>query len=743
MKKHYKNTLRLTDIFIFGTVLVLVFVVPLAFPLNRPNVPFGEYKSILLHVGAGAISVALFVNYLARFWSSKDEQFTCPTTLTGWRTSAVKVLIGGLLLVVISHLISSLISPAPRLSFYGANENFSGRNGYDLISLFVLFIATATHVRTTKRLQLVASTLTLTASLVAIYALAQHFGWDELGGRQYLTRVVSSFGNTLNLAGFLVITIPLTWGLCIVPRTSRLVTVTTVIALGLQIAALWLTGGRGAYMAFGISIVFSSFLMFRYLTRELVIRTFATLGISTIVAIFIVILPASPSGATLDRAGSIATEFSSFLDEDESSTTDSGGLQSRRPIWEAAVRAFGNPVLPASSTDYPVALRYLVGVGPEMFVIAYPLAAQPSIGIWQQYDAHNIALQVLVTTGIVGSIALGIFGFGVLGVGSSILNQFASQKTNHTVRAMLAIFILAAVVAKGVEMQTGVPRVSDLVPAFVALGLLVSVSRNFEHAIGDNSAPRASRSAESLRAIPVTLAFLAVLVFLISIAGFDMRRVSVIRSLGTGQTVWSSKQQEILESKASDFGSVMFDLSEAHFVASQRMYEEGDLEGSYAEAIEARDLLLRVEDINQHDLNTQLALAKVASTQVERGDSAFRTEMADRYRRIATNYPAFPTLVATAATAMANAGEHQLAIDLADQAIKTEPVTKPWAKAWYAKGISEYLVGSQERGIDSLLTATVKEPGSATSELAHGVLAQIYSERGDMENAEAHAKAAE
>jgi hypothetical protein len=121
--------------------------------------------------------------------------------------------------------------------------------------------------------------------------------------------------------------------------------------------------------------------MFRYLTRELVIRTFATLGISTIVAIFIVILPASPSGATLDRAGSIATEFSSFLDEDESSTTDSGGLQSRRPIWEAAVRAFGNPVLPASSTDYPVALRYLVGVGPEMFVIAYPLAAQPSIGI--------------------------------------------------------------------------------------------------------------------------------------------------------------------------------------------------------------------------------------------------------------------------------------------------------------------------------------------------------------------------
>ncbi|MDP7486058.1 MAG: hypothetical protein QF476_08460, partial [Dehalococcoidia bacterium] len=76
-------------------------------------------------------------------------------------------------------------------------------------------------------------------------------------------------------------------------------------------------------------------------------------------------------------------------------------------------------------------------------------------------------------------------------------------------------------------------------------------------------------------------------------------------------------------------------------------------------------------------------------------------------------------------------------------AIKTEPVTKPWAKAWYAKGISEYLVGSQERGIDSLLTATVKEPGSATSKLAHGLLAQIYSERGEMENAEAHAKAAE
>jgi hypothetical protein len=746
MKINYKNTSHITDVFIFGTILMLVFAVPLVFPLNRPNVPFGEYKSMLLHFGAGAISVALLVNYVARFRGPEIEYISCPTTLSGWWTSSTKMLVGGLLLVVTSHLISSVMSPAPRLSFYGANENFSGRNGYDLVSLFILFIAVSTHVRSTKRLQVLASTFAVTASLVAIYALAQHFGWDEIGGRQHATRVVSSFGNTLNLAGFLVITIPLTLGLCVLPRTSIVLTMVMVGALGLQIAALWLTGGRGAYLALVISIASSSLLVFRFWTRVWIGKSLGTLAMGAIVAMVIVVLPASPSGATLNRAGSIVTEIRTLIDEPSVTSSgglQAGGLQARRPIWEAALRVFGNPALPASSSGVPKTMRYLVGVGPEMFLIPYPLAAQPSIDIRQQYDTHNIALQVLVTTGIVGLIALGIFGFSVLRVGSSILRQLAARNPNNMVRTLLAVFILSAVVAKGVEMQTGVPRVSDLVPAFVVLGMFVSVSRSSELAGRVDGSHHAPRTTESSRVIPVVLVSLAVITLLSSIVGFDMRRVSVVRILGNGQAVLTSKQQVVLESKAGDFGSFIFDLSEVHFDASLRMYEEGDLNGSHAEAIEAWELLLRIEKINPHDLSTQLALAKVAATQVERGDSTFREEMSDRYRRIATNYPAFPTLVGTAATALANIGEHRLAIDAADQAIMTESMTKPWAKAWYAKGLSEYLSGSQEQGVNSLLTATVKEPGSTPAKLAHGVLAQIYFERGDNEIAEIHAKAAE
>jgi tetratricopeptide (TPR) repeat protein len=152
--------------------------------------------------------------------------------------------------------------------------------------------------------------------------------------------------------------------------------------------------------------------------------------------------------------------------------------------------------------------------------------------------------------------------------------------------------------------------------------------------------------------------------------------------------------------------------------------------------------MLIVESVNPYEINTQLALAKIASTQVERGDQSFAIESKYRHLQLASDFIGYPSVVGTAATVMASLGEYEEAIQLANTAIRTETTTKAWAKAWYAKGVSEYFLGDVELGLKSLITATNKEPGSSISKLAHQALANFYEELGDVENAQINAKLA-
>jgi tetratricopeptide (TPR) repeat protein len=80
---------------------------------------------------------------------------------------------------------------------------------------------------------------------------------------------------------------------------------------------------------------------------------------------------------------------------------------------------------------------------------------------------------------------------------------------------------------------------------------------------------------------------------------------------------------------------------------------------------------------------------------------------------------------------MASVGLHELAIEFAERAIATEPTTRPWAKAWYAKGRALFELGRDDEAISALTTATEKEPSAEGALLAHQVLAIIYKAYGD------------
>jgi O-antigen ligase len=713
-------------------ILVMLVLIPLVFPTN-PAVPFNEYKSLILHLGAVILAIILALDSI---WNYKANIFRPSLISSGghWLRDADRTIMVGVIMLGGSYLIATVLSPSPRISFLGFSENYSGNSGYDVLSLVVVFVSVIIHARKLEHMRFLLNSLAAVATVAAIYGLLQVHGWDGIGSRQELSRPVSSFGNTLNFAGFLVVSIPIT--LFIGMSSKRPVWWSTPIglALGVQLAALWLTGGRAAIASTFISSLALAVISIRYFDRQSAKLFAVTLLSSIAVSLIIVLIPSNIDSSTQQRLLSSATDVRGLLITDE--PTSSGGLQARRGIWEAAITSSVNPSIPSSSSVVPDFARIFVGVGPDMFGAIFPISTKPILRLEQQYHPHNVILNIWVSTGFFGLASLAVLALGLARIGLA-LHRRSTTLTNVDQRTILATFALVTLVSKFLEMQASVPRVSDLLPTMVVLGIVVAA---FSLRNEDSQNERSSENHSA--AISITLTFVVTsLILIVTFVGFDLRRVSAIptiTSISSREGI-ESHQSDILRTRAADIGDTLLKVSESHFIRSQKSYDSGDLERAYDEAIEAWELMLLIESVNPYQATTQLALAKIALTQVERGDESFAIQAKDRYLQLAIDFRGYPTLVGTAATAMASLGEYNEAIRLANRAIGTESTTKPWAKAWYAKGISEYFLGDVSLGLKSLITATNKEPGSSTSKLAHKALSNIYEERGDEENAQFHA----
>jgi len=715
--------------------MAMLVLVPLAFPTN-PALPFNEYKSLILHLGAMILAVILTID-LIRGYKTNIFRLSRISSARYWLIGADRTIVIGIIMLAGSFLIATVLSPSPRISFLGFNENYSGNSGYDVISLVVVFVSVVVHVRKLEHMYFLLTSLAAVATVVAIYGVLQVHGWDAIGGRHELSRTVSSFGNTLNFAGFLVVSIPITLFLGLSSKRPVWWSTPIGLALGAQLAALWLTGGRAAIASTFISTLALAFISIRYLDRSSAKSLAVTLLSGIAVSLLVVLIPSNTDSSTQQRLLSSATDVRGLLLTDNS--TSSGGLQARRGMWEAAFTSAVNPSIPTSWSSVPDFARIFVGVGPDMFGAIFPLSTKPVLGSEQAIHPHNVVLNIWVSAGLLGLTSLAVLALGLARISLALTRQLITS-TNIDQRAILAAFALVTLVSKFIEMQASVPRVSDLFPTMVVVGILAAA---FTLRTEDSQNDRSGEHHSAVISVTI-MAVITSLILIVTFVGFDLRRVSAIPTITSlsGQEGIESHQSETLQKKARDIGVTLFKVSENHFLRSQELYDSGDLELAYGEAIEAWELMLLIEAVNPYEANTQLALAKIASTQVERGDQSFAIRSKDRYLQLASDFRGYPTLVGTAATAMASLGEYEEAIRLANRVINTESITKPWAKAWYAKGISEYYLGDVELGLKSLITATNKEPGSLVSKLAHQALANIYEERGDEKNAQIHAKRA-
>ena len=733
---------------ILWITLGALFMIPLIFSFFEIVAVFNELKVVVLHLTAALIAILwLWQIVLHRLDARSTTGNEVHWDLMNWagRNPARWALIAASIWVF-AQLASTLLSPLPIISFFGGDEARSGYNLYDNLSMAIIFLSIALRFRTRRKLELLAYTLVLTGTIAAAYGIAQHFGWDPIGNNAGRTRIIASFGNTLNFGGYMVMSIPATLAIA-AKRTDRkwIWLAAIVCALSLQIAGIWVSGGRGPYVAATVSIITFFAISLLITTSKETLRSAAVLVAASIVSAIIVSLPSAQGNIGLERAISIGSQFNS----NTTSTNIEGGLAGRFNIWGSSLKLASSWDLP---NEEPVAnrvLRPLFGLGPDMYIYSFPLVGNPQTSLALVDHAHNYELQVLVESGFVGFLGFmamsGLLTVAIL----AIVFRMRKARAGLDGYGILLLALMPAMIGKLIEMQTGVGRISDLAMNFALFGAAVGVYElvnnqltinESEQTAANSPEPSSVNLSASNQTALATVFVAAAVVTAVSLSIFvswDLRRLSASRTLALGYDhpmqvekarVWADVQE-----RAPERESFTFSLFEQYLEVAKQQHALGNTGEALRLLNVGRDMLLEYEQRDPLELDTQIGLAKSATVLMEWGHDEYAQELADRSIKLADLNPAYPTILGTSATALTSVGLHELAIEYADMAIATEATTQPWSKAWYAKGRALIELDRDDEAIVALTTATKKQPGAEGALLSHQLLAQLYLERGDDE----------
>lgn len=736
---------NIIDRFTTYAVLGTVFLVPLAMPVFHGELTyaFGEFKTFTLHLGGVLITAGLTAESISHRLGVQRSRLNFDLI----RRNPASLAITGLVLLLVTQILSLIMSPLPHVSFFGLHDGFNGFNVYDWISMSVVMLGVSLKIRTVERLELLVNILVIGGALTAVYGLAQHFGWDGFAGRQASSRILSSFGNTLNFAGFLVITIPLTISLFVSDRWRRphLVSV-AILLLGIQLSAAWFTGGRAAYIAIFVGIIALLFLLAKAKGSTTLLRTVGLVTISGLLAALVIIAPSPNPSEGLTRLTSIDDEFSQLITEQTSS--GGGAFTGRSEIWKTAFSLILDPEVPQHESHLITRLRTVFGFGPDMFVHSYALRMEPRIEIQNQVNAHNILLHVLVTTGLLGFTSLVIVIAGFVLIGANVFSRITDTGQSFDSRLLLLLVFFAVLVGKSIELLAGIPRVDDLVPLVAIVGATIAAyslveDRSFGSIPAKNQGRRrnSDRSSGAAR-IQIGLGLFGLITLMTLFATWDIPRMKSTMIVTSAKSVAGTAESGdiYLEANRHEPQRMYYvnKLTPAFLDASTSAFTDGRLDDANEFLFRLRELWLGIEERDPFDFTSQVMLAKIMTIIYERGNTEFSKELIDRHSKIVSYFPGYPVLVGTASTVAASVGDYESAILFANQAIADESRTVELSRTWYAKGISLFVLGFEEEGISDLLTATKKRPDSEAARKAHRALGKIYRDRGDVIQADFH-----
>jgi tetratricopeptide (TPR) repeat protein len=380
------------------------------------------------------------------------------------------------LAVVATNLLATIFSVAPSISLWGSYQRLQGL--YTSLSYIMIFFIAASTLRTRAQFDRAINTAIVVGFPIAYYGLLQHYKLDTLPwGGDVVVRVASNMGNSIFVAAYLIMVVPLAlarwietlgklaqgttrwvvillsfsliglsalwavdftfgWALAsaivlallafaliakINVRNALIAAVYTIV-LAVLFVAIFFTQSRGPWL--GLAGGMFSFALLYALVRGTRRFVFGSIALAIVGVLFLTAfnLPTSP----LDPLKQVpyVGRLGRLLE------TESGTGKVRELIWQGAVQLIlpHGPLWSPTAGDDPFNVaRPLIGYGPEAMYVAYNPFYPPDLGHIESRNAspdrsHNETFDSLVMTGMLGFAAyiflfISIFYFGLKSLG--------------------------------------------------------------------------------------------------------------------------------------------------------------------------------------------------------------------------------------------------------------------------------------------------------------------------------------
>jgi tetratricopeptide (TPR) repeat protein len=385
--------------------------------------------------------------------------------------------------LIVVYLVSTAFSISPQVSLWGSYQRLQGT--YTTISYLVIFAVIVANMRNWSQVERLLTTIIITSLPITLYGLLQRFSLDPIPwAGNTITRVAANMGNSIFLAAYIIMVVPITAGrLLIVFRkllteeTQRTVHIAQAsiytFILVMQFIAIYLSQSRGPVMG----LLVGGFVMALILsvTRGKRWISFAVIGMGIVGGGLLIglNLENGPLSGLRDVPG--IGRFGKLLDPE--STT----ALTRKYIWEGAADLVGiHPPIkfPNGETDPYNFLRPLIGYGPETMYVAFNQFYPPELGHYEKRNAspdrsHNETWDALAFTGLSGLVAyLVIFG-GIFYYGVKWLGLIRSRRNG----ALLVFLEVAGGIggAVGFSVWRGTEYLGIGVPFGLIAGLLLYI----------------------------------------------------------------------------------------------------------------------------------------------------------------------------------------------------------------------------------------------------------------------------
>ena len=198
-----------------GWLLALV-LAPLFFNVYSQRVFEPDKISLVRTVALFAL--AALVAKLFETWRSGGGEESGGEKTAWWRLPLVLPVLA----LAAIYLLATLLSVTPRQSFWGSYQRLQG--ALSMFSYIILFFVTLNALRREEQWRRLQYTIILVSLPIALYGIIQHYQLDPLPwGGDTVKRVAGNMGNSIFLAAYLIMAIPLT--------IERLVTATRKMLL--------------------------------------------------------------------------------------------------------------------------------------------------------------------------------------------------------------------------------------------------------------------------------------------------------------------------------------------------------------------------------------------------------------------------------------------------------------------------------------------------------------------------------